>query len=306
VPSQISRSAKHPRSLSAQAEIAARSAILSANRAPKSDAPSSATVASSPKLGSDSRPGSDSALLVNQDDALRTFPIGQPLKSIEEAASSDLLPPLSIAALYDGQGRLILPPPLYGSREVLLHQNEMADRDGLTRIQGDADLLDLRREKQLVPLPESSALTVDYRLPMDRRFSRPWTAAFLGVLARDYYASFHSPLQVDSAVRTIAVQQRLVRTNGNAAPTTGDTASPHLTGQAVDIAKGGLNRIQIAWLRTYLQPLIDQGKIDVEEEFQQACFHISVYKAFLPAASRIAIAAAHQLPAEPLPGGPNQ
>jgi hypothetical protein len=60
-------------------------------------------------------------------------------------------------------------------------------------------------------------------------------------------------------------------------------------------------------MRTYLQPLIDQGKIDVEEEFQQACFHISVYKSFLPAtASRIAIAAARQLPADPLPGGPNE
>jgi hypothetical protein len=179
----------------------------------------------------------------------------------------------------------------------------MADRDGLARIQDDADLLDLRREKQLVPLPESPALTVDYRLPLDRRFARPWTAFFLSVLAGDYYASFHTPLQVDSAVRTVAVQRRLVRTNGNAAPVNGDTASPHLTGQAVDIAKGGLTRTQIAWLRTYLQPLIDQGKIDVEEEFQQACFHISVYKSFLPVtATRVAIAAARQLPAAPSPG----
>jgi hypothetical protein len=183
----------------------------------------------------------------------------------------------------------------------------MADQDGLTRVRDDADLLDLRREKQLVPLPESAALTVDFRLPEDRRYSRPWTAAFLSVIARDYYASFHSPLQVDSAVRTVAVQQRLVRTNGNAAPTTGDTASPHLTGQAVDIAKGGLTRTQIAWLRTYLQPLIDQGKIDVEEEIQQACFHISVYKSFVPiTASRVAIAAARQLPADPISEGPNQ
>jgi hypothetical protein len=249
-----------------------------------------------------------STLLVNDGGALHPLPAGQPLKSVEaEAASSLLLPlpvaSLPIASLYDSLGRLILPPPLYGSHEVLLHQNEMADRDGLTRIQDDAGLLDLRREKKLVPLPESSALTVDYRLPEDRRFARPWTAAFLSVLAGNYYAIFHTPIQVDSAVRTVAVQKRLVRTNGNAAPVTGDTASPHLTGQAVDIAKGGLTRIQIAWLRTYLQPLIDQGTIDVEEEFQQACFHISVYKSFLPAtASRVAIAA-RQLPADPTPGG---
>jgi hypothetical protein len=253
---------------------------------------------------------SDSTLLVNDGGVLHPRPAGQPLKPVdEEAATPVLLPPLRVASLpvsslYDSLGRLILPPPLYGSREVLLHQNEMADRDGLTRIQDDADLLDLRREKKLVPLPESSALTVDYRLPEDRRFARPWTATFLAVLARDYYSIFHTPIQVDSAVRTVAVQRRLVRTNGNAAPVTGDTASPHLTGQAVDLAKGGLTRIQIAWLRTYLQPLIDQGKIDVEEEFQQACFHISVYKSFLPTtASRVAIAAARQLPADPAPGG---
>jgi hypothetical protein len=264
------------------------------------------SVASSP------RPNSAGSALINDDATLRPLPAGLALKSAEEEAAASILLPLPvaslpIASLYDSLGRLILPPPLYGSREVLLHQNEMADRDGLTRVQDDAGLLDLRREKKLVPLPESNALTVDYRLPEDRRFARPWTATFLGVLSRDYYTIFHTPIQVDSAVRTVAVQKRLVRTNGNAAPITGDTASPHLTGQAVDIAKGGLTRIQIAWLRTYLQPLIDQGTIDVEEEFQQACFHISVYKSFLPAtASRVAIASARQLPATPTPGDSNQ
>jgi len=294
---------KRERALVAQASTAAHSAILAADRAKSSHAPSWETASSSRKAAS-----GDSAVLVNDNGVLRSLPPGQRLKSVEEEATTPvLLTPLRVASLYDGHGRLILPAPLYGSREVLLHQNEMADQDGLTRVRDDADLLDLRREKQLVPLPESAALTVDFRLPEDRRYSRPWTAAFLSVIARDYYASFHSPLQVDSAVRTVAVQQRLVRTNGNAAPTTGDTASPHLTGQAVDIAKGGLTRTQIAWLRTYLQPLIDQGKIDVEEEFQQACFHISVYKSFVPiTASRVAIAAARQLPADPISEGPNQ
>jgi len=123
--------------------------------------------------------------------------------------------------------------------------------------------------------------------------ARPWTAAFLSVLASDHYAAFHQPLQVDSAVRTVQFQQRLTHSNGNAAPSTGDTASPHLTGQAVDIAKHGLSITEIAWMRAYLQPLIDQGKIDVEEEFQQACFHISVYRSYDPVtSSRITLAAA--------------
>jgi hypothetical protein len=202
----------------------------------------------------------------------------------QEAASPLLLPSQRISSLYDSRGRLIVPPPLLGSHENLLHQNEMADRDGLDRIRDDADLLDLRREQKLVAIPENSALRVDARLPENRRFSRPWTATFLAVLSHDYYATFHQPLQVDSAVRTIAVQQHLTRINGNAAPSTGDNASPHLTGQAVDIAKRGLSRTQIAWMRTYLQPLIEQGKIDVEEEFQQACFHISVYRNYVPIA----------------------
>ena len=195
----------------------------------------------------------------------------------------------------------------YGSREILLHQNQMADRDGLDRVRDDAGIVDLRRERKLVALPESEALRVDYRLPENRRFSRPWTAAFLSVLAADFYASFHTPLQVDSAVRTIAFQQRLMRTNGNAAPAEGDTASPHLTGQAVDIAKGGLSRTQIAWMRTYLQPLIDLGKIDVEEEFKQSCFHISVYRNFLPIApEHLSVAAARQPATDSVPERPNE
>jgi hypothetical protein len=230
------------------------------------------------------------------------------LKSVgEEAVTPVLLPKLRVASLYDDRGRLIMPAPLYGTHEILLHQNEMADRDGLDRVRDDSDLLDLRREKKLVALPDNETLRVDYRLPENRRYSRPWTAAFLTVLAADFYASFHTPLQVDSAVRTVAVQQRLLRTNGNAAPIDGDTASPHLTGQAVDIAKGGLSRPQIAWMRTYLQPLIDLGKIDVEEEFHQSCFHISVYKNFLPSAPvHLSVAAARQISPESLTERPTE
>ena len=41
---------------------------------------------------------------------------------------------------------------------------------------------------------------------------------------------------------------------------------------------------EIAWMRGYLLPLIESGKIDVEEEFQQSCFHISVYRRYSPPA----------------------
>jgi hypothetical protein len=211
---------------------------------------------------------------------IRPAPEKPQLKSIaEEAASPAILP-----VLYNKRGRLIIPAPLKGSHEILLHQNEVADREGLDRIQNDADLLDMRSKRMLVPLPASYALQVDERLPSDRRYTRPWTSAFLSSMARAHYAHFHSPLQINSAVRTVEFQQHLIHINGNAAPAEGDTASPHLTGQAIDIAKHGLSRTEVAWMRGYLLPLIQEGKIDVEEEFQQSCFHISVYKKYLPPA----------------------
>ena len=57
-------------------------------------------------------------------------------------------------------------------------------------------------------------------------------------------------------------------------------ASPHLTGQALDFGKRGMSSAELAWMRAYLLPLMTAGKIDVEEEFQQACFHISVYRRY--------------------------
>lgn len=234
--------------------------------------------------------------------AQQAFGSLSPLKSIEqEAGTPVLLPNLRVASLYDSRGRLIVPAPLYGSKQILLHQNEMADRDGLDRIRDNAGLEDLLRQRKLVALPAGEMLEVDDRLPSNRRYSRPWTAAFLSVLSRDFYANFHQPIEITSAVRTVEVQQRLVRTNGNAAAVTGDSASPHLTGQAVDIAKHGLSMTQVAWLRTYLQPLIGDGKIDVEEEFRQACFHISVYRAYLPMAPRVAVTAARESTADTRP-----
>jgi Family of unknown function (DUF5715) len=201
------------------------------------------------------------------------------LPSVEEAAST----PVILPTLYNKRGRLIVPPPLKGSHDILVRQNQVADHDGLDRIQSDEDLLNMRSERLLVSLPATSALQVDERLPLNRRYCRPWTAQFLAILARAHYARFRTPLQVNSAVRTVEFQQHLVHVNGNAAPAEGDTASPHLTGQAVDIAKHGLSLTEIAWLRGYLLPLVQEGKVDVEEEFQQACFHISVYKKYLPA-----------------------
>lgn len=190
--------------------------------------------------------------------------------------------PIFTPALYTKRGRLIVPPAMKGSHEILLRQNAMADRDGLDRVQDDADLDKMRENKLLLAIPSGPWLQTDERLPTNRRYCRPWTAQFLTAMSRAFYAKFHTPLQVNSAVRTVAFQHRLLMTNGNAAPAEGETASPHLTGQAIDLAKHGLTMTQIAWIRGYLLPLVQAGKVDVEEEFQQACFHISVYRKYVP------------------------
>lgn len=177
-------------------------------------------------------------------------------------------------------------PPLSGSHASLVRQNVRTEADGLKRIEDDADLNELRRTKALVVIPASLQLRVNEGLPMNRRYCRPWTAKFLTDLARAHSMRFHRSIQVNSAVRTVEYQRRLLEINGNAAPAEGDVASPHLTGAAIDIAKKGLSVSEVAWMRAYLLPLEEAGKIDVEEEFYQSCFHISVYKSYIPASQR--------------------
>ena len=190
-----------------------------------------------------------------------------------------------------------MPAPLRGSREVLIHQNTMATSDGLLRIQNDAELDRLRAERALVNFPAMPGLEVNETLPLNRRCARPWAVMFAVDFAHDYAQRFHKPLVVTSAVRTVSYQMRLIRVNGNAAGVDGDFASPHLTGQAIDFGKRGMSQAELAWVRDYLTPLMQAGKIDVEEEFQQACFHISIYRRYA-AGRRPALAVAQLRPAQ--------
>ncbi|QMV18932.1 hypothetical protein GOB94_09795 [Granulicella sp. 5B5] len=177
---------------------------------------------------------------------------------------------------------------LRGTREVLVHQNLMAADEGLERIQTDAQLEQMREDKDLVDFPESRSLRVNPDLPFDRRCARPWTVRFAEDLSRDFYDHFGVPLQVNSAARSVEYQLHLAHFNGNAAGVEGDTSSPHLTGQAIDFGKKGMSRAELAWMRARLLPLMQAGKIDVEEEFRQACFHISVYRTYLPPQHEVA------------------
>ena len=187
--------------------------------------------------------------------------------------------------------------PVKGSHESLLRQNERVDEDGLERIEDDEQLANLEQSRALVPLAVSDSVLVSGRLPVDRRYCRPWTREFVEDFGQEYYNVFHQPIQVTSAVRTVPVQKKLRRHNRNAAPISGEDSSPHLTGAAVDIAKSGMGREQLKWVREYLLRAQSTGNIDVEEEFRTHVFHISVYKSYSDAK--------HQEPetetAEPLP-----
>jgi hypothetical protein len=177
--------------------------------------------------------------------------------------------------------KMVYAAPLRGSRDSLIRQNERSEADFLERIEDDADLSDRISRGLLVPVPESAALAVNDNLPQDRRYCRPWTAVFLKDLAHAHNAQFHKPLMVSSAVRTVQYQKQLRRVNGNAADAEGDIVSPHLTGATIDIAKSGFTRRELAWMRVHLLTIQNAGKIDVEEEFRQACFHITVYRSYV-------------------------
>ena len=168
--------------------------------------------------------------------------------------------------------------PLRGTLAILQRQDMRLEAEQLEPIEDNRDLAARIKNGLLVPVPVSKALTIDSDLAESRRYTRPWTAAYLKLLARDHEAAFQRPLEVSSAVRTVAYQKLLIRTNSNAAPAEGALFSPHVMGSTVDISKGDLTRAEILWLRRRLRADSTAGKIDVEEEFNQACFHITVYQ----------------------------
>jgi hypothetical protein len=189
------------------------------------------------------------------------------------SAPADAPPAEEVASLH-------MPISLRGSLESLERQNTRLESEGLERILDEADLSARIEHGLLVPLPASADLAVNPNLVENHRYCRPWTARFLSDLARAHAAEFHRPFQVNSAVRTVEYQKRLMRINGNAAAAEGDIVSPHLTGATIDIGKQGMRHRELMWMRSHLFALQQAGKIDVEEEFEQACFHITVYKTY--------------------------
>src|ERR1035437_5095102 len=147
-----------------------------------------------------------------------------------------------------------------GSQDMLVNENAELNRLQLPRIADEGELIRYEVEQVLVPVNETEALKLAADLPESRRYCRPWTRDFLQDFTQAYYEHFHTPLQVNSLVRTIEQQQRLRRHNRYAAPEWGDTASTHLTGVTFDLSRRGLSGEQYGWILAYLLPLKEDRK----------------------------------------------
>lgn len=147
---------------------------------------------------------------------------------------------------------------------------------GLERIGDERRLSYLVETEVLVALPGNDAVVIAPSLPSNRRYVLPMTRDFLVKLASEYYAEFHLPLQVDSAVRSRDVQRRLRRFNRCAAPVDGETASSHETGATIDLSRH-MTKQQTKWLEwRLLYDCYARGLVIVEEE--RHCFHIMVVR----------------------------
>jgi hypothetical protein len=181
---------------------------------------------------------------------------------------------------YQHHRHIVWTPVLHGSHDSLVRQNEEIDRLGLPRIADDQQLEDLEQGHELVPIRESRTLGIHPQLAPEDRFCKSWTRDFLHDFAVAHYHQFHSPIQVNSAVRTVAQQEHLRRYNHNAGPTSGDTESSHVAGLTVDVSRRGMGRAERKWVEHYLLNLKERGLIETAEERREPVFHIMVSKRY--------------------------
>lgn len=155
------------------------------------------------------------------------------------------------------------------TRESVTSENARADALGLKRYTSTAEVAHDARIGILVPVP----VKVQGKLPKERRFVLPETAAFLTVLDERFHRETGHRLQVNSAVRPEVVQRRLCRRNKSAAPADGERASSHERGTTVDLSRR-MSKRDYRWLVLQLMYYRAIGKILVIEE--RHCLHVFV------------------------------
>ena len=162
------------------------------------------------------------------------------------------------------------------NRASLLLQNQFIDQMGLERIGDERRLSYLVETDRLEALPIIDAVQIAPSLPSNRRYVLPMVNSFLVKLASEYYAEFHQPLQVDSAVRPVTVQKWLRRHNASAAPIHGETASSHIAGTTVDLSRH-MSTKQTRWMELRLFYYQEARKLILVEE-ERYCYHIMVIR----------------------------
>jgi len=155
----------------------------------------------------------------------------------------------------------------------VLLENQVGDEMRAWRYDDERDMEDAIANGELIPIVPSPWLNVCKKLPVERRYARPVTVAFITDLSNEFDLQFGHPLVVDSAVRPATVQKKLIRHNRNAAPWNGERASSHERGTTIDISRN-LTKAEYRWLVYRLLYYRAVGVVLVIEE--KACFHIFV------------------------------
>ena len=172
--------------------------------------------------------------------------------------------------------------PIAGTRAALIAQNVAANHAHLARIKDTPQLKKLEKGKVLVPISHIKGVIMDSRTKPENRFLRVEAAQFLGRFAGIHLVKYHRRVFVTSAVRTMDYQRQLRKRNPNAAKAdSGLLQSSHPTGETFDISTRVMVPKEAAWARMYLYSQKRAGRIIVEEETIEPCFHIMVIPASL-------------------------
>lgn len=173
---------------------------------------------------------------------------------------------------------------LEGSPKSLIWQNLKLDFEGLRRIRNDSELQELVKSGALAPLPLDDCLEIDKGLGMKWYFVLPQTAKFLQDLSEMVCPEFNKPLKINSAVRHKERQLELIyrENNPNAAPISGERASPHLTGASVDIATLGFPQRMVRRMTEIALEFERIGLLEatLETEFQYV-LHVTVFREYV-------------------------
>lgn len=168
-------------------------------------------------------------------------------------------------------------PKVLSNTGSMVRQNQEIDHLKLPRIVNNEQLHQLIGQGELVRIQENET-TVLIPVSEDRKYARPWVRDFIRDMAAGFFSNFNKPLVIDSAVRTVEQQAKLIKINKYAAPPYGDLPSSHLAGTTIDIAKRRYSAKERKWIVNYLKSMKDKGLVEaVEEPF---CFHVLVYEVY--------------------------